>query len=182
MESFAFSDLDEVFVDFLTELIRRLNATSLLEFPCGNTSSKFKSWELDSLDAYVGLDVTDTVVVNSERLWFHTNKQFAVWDVFACPLPRFRFLGSSNLQSFDIVVVRDIQFVPPLTRTKTLSNIKRSGTRWLVASMVTDADYRSKTADPSWHHPPLSLLPIECVERRRHSGDKDLICLYALAS
>lgn len=60
------------------------------------------AWEVDSLEAYVGLDISARLVsLNQGRFHHHSNKRFAPWDVATCPLPRLHFaaLASSTAAS-----------------------------------------------------------------------------------
>ena len=77
-------------LQFLREVIRGFNVTSMIDLPCGDANWIFDSWETDSLELYIGLDIVKSVIdLNSQRLAHHSNKVFRHWDGVQCPLPKF---------------------------------------------------------------------------------------------
>jgi hypothetical protein len=178
-------------LEFLSEVIRERNVTSIMDIPCGDANWQFQSWEMDSLDVYAGLDVVRQVIrLNQEKFWFHSNKQFAFWDLVTCPLPRFRALGSNRAQPFDLIHVRDvIQHLPLSKAINAIDNVRRSGARWLISTSYP-ANTQTNGAvgeirDGDWqpvnlHAAPFNLTPVKCVETHPHI-EPDLTCLYKIS-
>lgn len=65
--------------------------------------------DLNVVPAYFGGDVAEKVITeNRERFAEHHNKRFEVWDLTKCPVPQFRMKDAGELQSFQMVLTRDV--------------------------------------------------------------------------
>ena len=68
-------------LDVIRKTISKYNVTAMIDLPCGDVNWIFDSWETDSLELYIGLDVVSAVISrNKERLKHHINKVFEHWD------------------------------------------------------------------------------------------------------
>ena len=68
-------------MDILRETIQSENVKTMIDLPCGDLNWILDSWETDSLELYLGLDIAKPVIdVNVQRLAHHSNKLFRRWD------------------------------------------------------------------------------------------------------
>jgi len=165
---------------FLMRQLERLPIATMLDAPCGDVNWQTTAWAVDSLKAYVGLDIVRRVI-SLDRLRFahHSNKRFAHWDVAACPLPRISWGGgSSGSEAVDLILLRHVLQHLPLERAAmALQHAVRSGTRYIVATTFLPAGTggarlsgrNSHTHEGGWFSndltaPPFSLhAPDECL-------------------
>jgi hypothetical protein len=47
---------------FLADVIREFNVSSMIDAPCGDFNWQNHAWEVDSISAYLGLDIAASVV------------------------------------------------------------------------------------------------------------------------
>ena len=84
-------------IEFISWVVRTFNVTTMIDVPCGDANWQFGSYELDTLDAYVGLDIVPHLIeLNTVRFAHHSNKRFATWDMATCALPRIRRLNGAS--------------------------------------------------------------------------------------
>ena len=83
---------------------------TMIDVPCGDVNWQFGSWETDSLQGYIGLDIVPQLITAAQhRFAHHSNKVFAEWDIIAhCPLPRIQLRGTTQSSSVDLVQLRDV--------------------------------------------------------------------------
>lgn len=147
---------------------------------------QFESWEVDSLDVYVGADITKSVIeANKQRFLYHTNKFFHQWDFAACEIPLYRHKGG-NAQAFDLIHVRDVLQHMPLARgVQAVEHLKRSGARFLLMTTFQESKNTDLKREGGFYYnnlkmPPFSFpSPIKCMETHPDT-EPDLTCLYAV--
>ena len=125
---------------FIAEAIRERNITTMVDAPCGDVNWQFGAWELDSLRAYVGLDLVAQVInLDAARFAHHSNKRFAAWDIVRCPIPQIKWPDSNGASPPDLVHSRHaLQHMPPRRARTAAINLVASGARYL---MVTTYGY-----------------------------------------
>ena len=80
-------------LSFLVDVLNEMRIDTMIDAPCGDVNWQFGAWEVDTLRAYVGLDIVHNLIhLNEQRYRFHSNKVFGHWDVALCPLPRIQWL------------------------------------------------------------------------------------------
>jgi hypothetical protein len=185
-------------IRFLADVIDEFNVTTLADVPCGDVNWQFESWEMDSLQLYLGLDVAAKVIaMDQQRFEHHRNKAFAVWDFSACAIPQYVTTTptscrtpASQPQPFELVHVRDvIQHMPIDKGVDAVRNVFESGCTWAVMTTMPttpEGNARGKTMQHSSYYgaqlgsPPFDEIvpkPIRCIETHPHH-EKDLTCLY----
>jgi len=168
------------FTPELVALLRRLEARTLLDAPCGDFN--WIAEAADAVERYVGVDVVPELVRRNLRDHPAAGRSFVLADISRDPLP-----------AADVVLCRDC-LVHFSTRDvwATLANFRRSGSRYLLTTTFVargaNADIRTGSWQPlnlqaaPFHFPP----PLELVDERcTHTGgifrDKRL-GLWELAS
>jgi hypothetical protein len=141
----------QVSMQILKEVIQRYNVKTMIDLPCGDANWVFDSWETDSLELYIGLDIVKPVIeANVARLAHHSNKIFRHWDGSKCPLPK---IGSTRKggdgvdrvldRSVDLVHSRDVlQHIPLDQGVRFLCNVFQSGARLFVTTTFPASDGR----------------------------------------
>ena len=131
---------------FLVDVIRELRIETLIDAPCGDVNWQFGAWEVDSLRAYVGLDIVHRLVgLNQQRYAFHSNKVFQWWDVSRCPLPQIQWLSvaggageagwEARHESPTLVHMRDmLQHLRISSGVRALQHVMRSGAEYLIST------------------------------------------------
>jgi len=139
-----------VSVMFLASVIADFKVETMIDAPCGDANWQFQAWEVDSIRAFVGLDIVHAVIdLNARRYAFHSNKIFSHWDFSRCPLPRIRWLARRDARddaearpavtgppvAVDLVHMRDVlQHLRSSSALRALHNVMSSGARLLVAT------------------------------------------------
>lgn len=120
----------------LRTTIQDYNVTTMIDIPCGDVNWIFDSWETDSLELYIGLDIVEPVIdLNAKRLRHHSNKVFRHWDGAQCPLPMFQMTPDEPVRSVDLVHSRDVLQHLPLQRgLQFLCHVIQSEARLLVTT------------------------------------------------
>lgn len=194
---------------FLKEVIPRFNIKSVVDAPCGDVTWQFQSWEMDSLELYLGIDVVNKVIhFNDMRFAHHKNKAFAAWDFVSCGIPKYR--RGKQVHAFDMVHMRDVlQHLSVKNGLRAIDNVCKSGATYLVATTyptdVTKAGYattkigtperaaapRYKVVqndhphDGGWYPNNLALPPfnfpqgLQCVETHP-TQEPDHTCIYRI--
>jgi hypothetical protein len=182
-----------VSIDFLRRTIRSYNITSMIDLPCGDANWIFDSWETDSLDAYIGLDiVTSVIALNQKRFEHHSNKLFELWDGTICALPKY-YLNSGlntepNYYPVDLIHSRDVLQHLKLSKAMSfLCHIMNSGARVLITTTFPSASNKKIRSGLFFHNnldqPPFSMPRNEsnCVFTHPDM-EPDLTCVYDLTS
>lgn len=176
---------------FLSSIINDYQITSILDIPCGDTNWQFQSFEMDSLEVYVGADIAPEIIaLNKRKFFFHSNKVFALWDFTECEIPHYKFLDNRKIiaesyRSFDLIHVRDVlQHLPLKKGMRAINNIFKSGAKFLLATTfpkgvnqeIKEGDFfRNNLAKPPFNLP----KPLSCIKTHpRHEDDET--CLYEI--
>jgi len=172
---------------FLAAVIRQFNISTMVDIPCGDANWQFASWEMDSLVAYVGLDIAPAIIkLNRHRFAHHSNKRFLFWDLASCSIPRIK-LGAGPRVA-DLVNVRDVLQHMPRQRVEAATrNILESGTRLIVATTYPRerGSVIINISEGGWTPYDLNELgfpkAVRCIPTHP-SIENDLTCLYDLAA
>ena len=150
------SDLNERTSDdrgWLVEIIKSFNVKTMIDVPCGDVNWQLGAWEVDSLSAYIGLDIVPHLIeLNSARFAHHSNKRFAHWDFAACALPQIAWPDESP-QPPDLVHARHVLQHMPLSRAAEAAyHMVKSGARVLITSGTysnsSSSEHDKRQADP----------------------------------
>ena len=172
-------------LDVIRKTIERYNVTTMIDLPCGDVNWIFDSWETDSLELYIGLDVVSAVIArNKERLKHHFNKIFEHWDGTTCPLPKYKRFSDGQIKTADLVHSRDvIQHLSQEQGVKFLCGVMTSGARVLIATSYPGGRNPNIKAG-EWtavnlHLPPYDIPRGDCVATHPlHEPDET--CVYDL--
>ena len=181
---------------FLVDVIRDYAIETMLDVPCGDVNWQFGAWEIDSIRAYVGLDIVHEVIaLASHRFSFHTNKRFVHWDATLCELPKMRMISMNRAahdEPFSLIHVRDlIQHLRLNASMRIMHNIMRSGASYLVSTTFPLDANSNVTANrqilrdgdfflADLQRPPFDLpTPVRCRPTHPHL-EADLTCLWRL--
>jgi len=173
---------------FLAAAIRQFNISTVVDVPCGDANWQFRTWEMDSLSAYVGLDIVPSIIsLNRRRYAHHSNKRFLVWDLADCSIPRIQ-LGAGSKTVADLVNVRDVLQHMPRSRVEAATrNILASGTRLVVATTYPNQRHSAEGSISEGGWIPYDLnefgfpKPSRCIPTHPRI-ETDLTCLYDLTS
>jgi hypothetical protein len=176
----------ETSLKIIRDTITKFNIKSMIDIPCGDVNWILDSLETDTLPLYVGLDITSAVIdINKQRFAHHTNKQFHFWDATSCVLPRFQN-GTSDLQSFDLVHIRDvIQHMHLDQGVKFFCNAFESGVKIMITTTYNSAK-NSDIQEGSYYANNLAKEPFNfpqsdsCTPTHRDI-DADDTCVYDLS-
>ena len=155
----------------LPVLIQKLGITSILDIPCGDWN-----WmkDVDLCGAsYIGADIVKPLI--EENKIKYPDIDFRVLD-----------LTNDDLPKVDLVFVRDcLGHLSNENVHKSIENIKRSGSKYLLATSFTKWDMNPDIKDGGWKCinlmiPPFQLNPIylineDCQEGYPHYNDKCMI-------
>ncbi len=120
---------------FLTSLIRDLKIKTLLDAPCGDFNW-MKEVDLSGV-SYFGVDIVDELIQKNTELYGTPNRQFFCYDILHHPLPQ-----------VDLVICRDFtQHFPDNGVRAFITNIKKSGSRYLLTSNYSDVQENSDLKD-----------------------------------
>lgn len=113
---------------WLPALVAELGITSVLDVGCGD------GYWMPDLPGYHGVDVAPEAIVRARGL--HPGRSYKVMD--GRYLPRV---------AYDLVIVRDaLQHLPLRDGLRVLDAIRRTGSRWLLASTYTGPSTRHATS------------------------------------
>lgn len=136
----------------LPDLLRDLEAASLLDVPCGDF---FWMRHVDLAGvAYTGGDIVPELVARNAATFARKGVNFAVIDLLAGPIPK-----------ADVIFVRDclVHLSNDHVR-QALSNIAASGGTWLLTTTFPDTGTNADIATGEWRpidltRPPFNLPP-----------------------
>ena len=158
----------------ISETIREYKVRSMLDLPCGDVNWQFQSWEIDSLEAYVGGDVSRLVIEHDRRKFaHHHNKRFLVWDLSRCPIPQVLNISTGKFRPFDLVHMRDvIQHISIDEGVRVVAEMRRSGIKFLITTHYDVAENNGGIRNGGFYRnnmekPPFSLgKPLRCDHAR----------------
>lgn len=179
-------------IKFLADVIKEFNITSMMDIPCGDANWQFESWETDSINIYVGADVSTLIIdANKKRYKHHSNKYFVPWDFSTCPIPKYSLPGMQERHNFDLLHVRDVlQHLPLSVGARSSKNILQSGVKYIISTTFPKSTNKVKRNEVGWdvnpaHANNLALPPYNfpaphrCVKTHK-TMEPDLTCLYIL--
>ena len=151
-------------------LLDEIKCGSLLDIPCGD----FNWMSRIQLNAdYIGADIVDELIEKNSRVYQCEGRSFEKLDLISDPLPR-----------VDVVLCRDclVHFSLP-DSLKAISNIKRSGASYLLATTFIGRKTNEYIPTGGWRpinleKPPFDLPPpVRLIDERcpmRDYADKRL--------
>jgi hypothetical protein len=178
-------------LEILRRAIQSYNISSMIDLPCGDVNWIFDSWETDSLEVYIGLDIVSPIIhLNQQRYRHHSNKIFATWDGSLCTLPKYSLhvdiKDKPDFLPVEMVHCRDIlQHMSLSDSMSLLCHVMTSGARILITTTfpsgvnknISYGGYYRNNLD----HPPFSLPRNEsnCVITHPKL-EPDMTCIYHL--
>jgi hypothetical protein len=131
----------------LPVVLSRLGVRTLVDAPCGDCNWR-QHMEID-LDAYIGVDIVPALIEDNRRRYRHINWKFEVADLIKDPLP-----------PADAVLCRDALIHLSLADiTQALSNIRRSGAKYLLATSHEAISVNTDITTGGWRSVNLMLAP-----------------------
>ena len=136
----------------LPNLLRNIGAQSLLDAPCGD----FNWMRLVDLGEirYTGVDVVTELIIRNRQLYGGPGKDFVVADVV-----------KDKLAQSDVILCRDC-FIHLSFKDiqRTLTNFKRSGSQFLLATTHVDIVQNTNVRTGGWRNINLQLGPFNFPE------------------
>ena len=158
----------------LPRALRRLEARTLLDVPCGDFT-----W-MEHVDltgiAYTGGDIVPTIVEQNNRLHANATRRFVTLDLTTDPLP-----------AADVLLCRDcLVHLSYANIRAVLANVTRSSVRYLLTTSFPGRNDNYDVVDGDWHAldlqaPPFSFpepvvtIVEECEEEDGTYADKSLV-------
>ena len=137
----------EVLRHELPAVLSRLGVRTLVDAPCGDCNWR-QHMEID-LDAYIGVDIVPALIEDNRRRYRDFNWKFEVVDMIKDPLP-----------TGDAVLCRDALIHLSLADIgRALSNIRRSGAKYLLATSHEAISVNTDIATGGWRSVNLMLAP-----------------------
>jgi SAM-dependent methyltransferase len=147
----------------LPGLLRKLEARSLLDIPCGDL---YWIKDLDlGVDRYIGADIVKELVERNEEKFGSTTRVFVHLDLRKDELPR-----------VDVVLCRDcLIHLSNLDIIRVLENIKKSQAKYLLTTSFTRPTVNEDIVAGEWRQlnlqaPPLSLPAPMMVIKEGYTG------------
>ena len=176
---------------FVVDAIKEFNIRTMLDIPCGDLNWMMDAFETDSLDFYVGADITTKVIkLNKKRFNHHRNKDFVLWDFTSCSLPKVKDNADSSSapQAFDLIHVRDVlQHLPLTAGGIAAKNILSSGAKYVISTTFPDVNQNKgvwgKTGgyfrNNLMHEPYNFPKPLRCITTHAQI-EPDETCIWKL--
>jgi predicted 2-oxoglutarate/Fe(II)-dependent dioxygenase YbiX len=131
----------------LAVLLQRYDIKSMLDIPCGDFNW-MKEVNRDGID-YTGADIVPDLIAHNRAAY--PNVKFDVMDLTASDLPK-----------VDLVLVRDcLGHLSDANVLKAIENIRRSGSKYLLATSFTKWDKNTDIADGGWRCINLMIAPFK---------------------
>ncbi len=131
----------------LPPLLARLGVRTLVDAPCGDCN--WRQHTVIDLDAYIGVDIVPALIEENRQRFPHSNWRFEVADLVEDDLPR-----------GDAVLCRDALIHLSLADIlRALSNIRRSGAKYLLATSHETTSANTDIATGGWRSVNLTLAP-----------------------
>lgn len=160
----------------LPELFEKYNIQSMLDIPCGDFNW-MQFVEMKGIE-YIGADIVDELIEKNKLQFSSSHRSFRVLNLVKDPLPE-----------TDLILCRDgLVHLSDREIKKALKNIKKSGTKYLLATSFTERECNLKHSATHWRpinfrlspfHFPEALLIIKENEENEQFSDKSL-CLWAI--
>ena len=157
----------------IPKLLRRLEATTLLDLPCGDFGW-MRHTDLSGI-RYIGGDIVGALVEQNQAEFGNLEREFKLLD-----------LVSSDLPKADVVLCRDclVHFSYDTVFTA-FANLKRSGSSYLLTTTFPDLSFNIDCMDADWRPlnlqkapfnllEPIALINEKCVEEDGAYADKSL--------
>lgn len=134
----------ETLIRELNKLLKDMKILSVLDIPCGDFNWMRKV-DLTNI-AYVGADIVEELITNNIGRYGETeNRKFKNLNLITDPLPR-----------CDLIIVRDcLVHLSYEDISKAVTNIRSSGSKYLLTTTFTDHDFNRNTVTGSWR--PINL-------------------------
>ncbi len=131
----------------LPELLHELSARTLLDIPCGDFHW-MKEVALDGIE-YIGADIVADLVDELSARYADNGRRFMTLDITRDDLPE-----------VDVVLCRHcLVHLSNKDAARALDNIKRSGSRYLLATTFPSVRYNKRIASGLWRPVNLELAP-----------------------
>lgn len=128
-------------------LLKRLNATSMVDAACGDFNW-MQHVELDEIH-YIGADIVPELIARNQRLYGRANREFITADISADRLPR-----------ADVILCRECLIHLSFSRIdRVLSNFRNSGAQYLLCTTHTAIEENIDCNDGGWRSLNLQLPP-----------------------
>jgi hypothetical protein len=161
----------EVLRKELSILFKKYEITSVLDIPCGDFNW-MKEVDLSEIN-YLGADIVEELIQSNNTKY--PNKSFTVLNLIEDELPK-----------ADLVFVRDcLGHLSNENVLKALENIKRSGSKYLLATSFTKWSQNPDIIDGGWkcinlmiapfYMNPVYLINENCQEGYPHYNDKCML-------
>ncbi len=161
----------EVLRQELLVLLKKYKIQSMLDIPCGDFNW-MKEVDLSEV-AYMGADIVEQLIESNNIKY--TDKTFSVLNLIEDDLPK-----------VDLVFVRDcLGHLSNENVLKALENIKRSGSKYLLATSFTKWSQNPDIVDGGWkcinlmiapfYMNPMYLINEDCKEGYPHYNDKCML-------
>lgn len=161
----------EVLRKELSILFKKHEITSMLDIPCGDFNW-MKEVDLSEIN-YVGADIVEELIQSNNTKY--PSKSFTVLNLIEDELPK-----------ADLVFVRDcLGHLSNENVLKALENIKRSGSKYLLATSFTKWSQNPDIIDGGWkcinlmiapfYMNPVYLINENCQEGYPHYNDKCML-------
>jgi hypothetical protein len=147
----------------LPDLLRELGARTLLDVPCGDFHW-MRDVDLTGID-YLGGDIVPALVEANNAAYAAPGRRFRHLDLLADTLP-----------AVDAAMCRDcLVHLPNPLALQALDNLRRSGSRWLLATTFPGTEHNEDILLGHWRpvnleRPPFNLPP---PQRLLHEGNPD---------
>ena len=155
----------------LSLLLKKYKIQSMLDIPCGDFNW-MKEVDLSEV-AYMGADIVEQLIESNNIKY--TDKTFSVLNLIEDDLPK-----------VDLVFVRDcLGHLSNENVLKALENVKRSGSKYLLATSFTKWNQNPDIVDGGWkcinlmiapfYMNPVYLINEDCKEGYPHYNDKCML-------
>jgi hypothetical protein len=161
----------EIVRNELPSLFKKFNIKTMLDIPCGDFNW-MNHVDRTGID-YIGGDIVEDLIENNKKNY--NDIDFRVLDVTKDELPK-----------VDIIFVRDLLgHFNYKNIAIAISNMKKSGSKYLLTTCFTKWDFNSNIEDGGWrpinlmikpfNFKPIYLINEDCVEGGGDYNDKCLI-------
>lgn len=158
----------------LSQLLKRLEITTLLDLPCGDFTW-MAQMDLGGI-TYLGADIVPAIIATNDARYGRSGHiEFRQLDLVSDPLP-----------SVDLVLCRDcLVHLSFANINRAIANLKRSGGRWLLTTTFPDVSANRDIDDGDWRvlnmqqapflfPAPLAVINEGCSEAGGDYADKSL--------